>query len=99
LLAEYSHQIQRRFPGLSSGFGFIEDPRHRKDYSMEEILMGGIGMFLFKEGFRNSINNKRREETFSSNYQRCFALRLPHQDTISGTVTRSTGTTQDGFNE
>jgi hypothetical protein len=50
---------------------------------LEEILMGGPGLFLFKEGSRNSINNKRREEHFSANYQHYFALRLPHQDTVA----------------
>jgi hypothetical protein len=49
---------------------------------MEEILMGGTGMFLLKEGSRNSINNKRREENFSANYRQYFGLCLPHQDTI-----------------
>jgi hypothetical protein len=62
LLVEYSRQIHHRFPGLLSGFASLTDPRQRKDYSLEEILMGGTGLFLFKEGSRNSINNKRREE-------------------------------------
>jgi ribosomal protein L32 len=49
---------------------------------MEEILFGGVAMFLFKQGSRNSINNKRREENFRANYLHTFGLRLPHQDTV-----------------
>ncbi|MEG1544581.1 MAG: hypothetical protein RR382_08680 [Tannerellaceae bacterium] len=45
--------------------------------------MGGLSMFLFKQGSRNSINNKRREESFSMIYHDHFNLRLPHQDSIS----------------
>lgn len=44
--------------------------------------MGGLGMFLMKEGSRNSINNRRREGYFSEHYRRMFGVRLPHQDTI-----------------
>jgi hypothetical protein len=49
---------------------------------MEEILMGGLGMFLLKEGSRNSINNRRKEGYFSEHYYSLFDSRLPHQDTI-----------------
>jgi len=45
--------------------------------------MGGAGMFLFKQGSRNSLNNKRRESAFTANYEQCFGVRLPHQDTVS----------------
>jgi hypothetical protein len=48
---------------------------------MEEIVMGGIAIFLFKQGSRNMLNNKRREEPFVENYEQTFGLRLPHQDT------------------
>jgi hypothetical protein len=50
---------------------------------MEEILMGGLGMFLFKQGSRNSINNKRREENFAAHFLQTLSVRLPHQDTVS----------------
>lgn len=44
--------------------------------------MGGLSLFLFKQGSRNSINNKRREDSFSTTYAHHFGLRLPHQDSI-----------------
>lgn len=44
--------------------------------------MGGLSLFLFKQGSRNSINNKRREESFSTTYAHHFGLCLPHQDTV-----------------
>ena len=50
--------------------------------------MGGTGMFLFKQGSRNSLNNKRFEETFMANYEHCFDMRLPHQDTVADVLTR-----------
>ena len=83
LLNEYSRQIKKRLPDLPEVLSSVEDPRKRHDYSMEEILMGGLSMFMLKQGSRNSINNKRREESFTSNYARHFRLRLPHQDTVA----------------
>jgi hypothetical protein len=50
---------------------------------MEEIVMGAIALFLFKQGSRNSLNNKRREDPFVENYEQAFGVRLPHQDTTA----------------
>jgi hypothetical protein len=66
----------------------VTDPRERKEYRIEELLMGGTGMFLFKEGSRNSLNNKRFEEAFMANYEHCFGMRLPHQDTVADVLTQ-----------
>ena len=55
---------------------------------MDEILMGGMAMFLFKQGSRNSINNKRCQESFAANYEQYFNVRLPHQDTVSDVLCR-----------
>lgn len=53
---------------------------------MEEVLMAGLGMFLFKQGSRNGINNKRMQAPFVANYERSFGLHLPHQDTVAGVL-------------
>lgn len=84
---EYSRQIHRRLPDLSHVLSSVDDPRKRKHYTMDEILMGGISMFLFKQGSRNSLNNKRRELCFLANYSHGPGSRLPHQDTVSDVLT------------
>jgi hypothetical protein len=63
----------------------VPDPRSAKgkQYAIEELLMSGIGMFLFKEGSRNQFNNHRRDGHFSAHYRQMFGLSLPHQDTLS----------------
>ncbi|MDR3338475.1 MAG: transposase family protein [Candidatus Symbiothrix sp.] len=75
--------MQRRFPELIRAFSKVKDSRKRKYYGMEEILMGGLGMFLLKQGSGNSINNKRREANFAEHYEETFSVRLPHQDTVA----------------
>jgi hypothetical protein len=63
----------------------VPDPRNGKgkQYAIEELLMSGIGLFLFKEGSRNQFNNHRRDGHFSVHYRQMFGLSLPHQDTLS----------------
>jgi hypothetical protein len=54
-----------------------------KQYSIEELLLGGLSLFLFKEGSRNSLNNHRQDGYFSRQYQQMFGQRLPHQDAVA----------------
>lgn len=60
----------------------LNDPRKRKDYSLAELVIGGIMLFVFKEGSRNAFDNDRRESGFRKNYERVFGLRLPSMDAV-----------------
>ena len=74
--------IQSGFPGLAEKITGLDDPRKRKDYSLAELVMGGIMLFVFKEGSRNAFDNDRREAMFRKNYRRAFKLRLPSMDAV-----------------
>ncbi len=80
------YQIQKTilhfFPDLYDRLNEFSDHRKRKHYEVIELLMGGIVMFLFKEGSRNAMNNDRKEDKFSKNYLRLFKLHLPHMDAV-----------------
>jgi len=46
--------------------------------------VGGLFLFLMKEGSRNRINNHRKDGYFCEHYLRMmFGLHLPHQDTVA----------------
>ena len=64
--------IHHFFPDLCSRLEAVCDPRERRDYSMTEILLGGIFLFVCKEGSRNSFNNDRGKEAFLANYEALF---------------------------
>jgi hypothetical protein len=53
-----------------------------KMYRTEDVMMGGLSLFLFKEGSRNQLNNDRNSLQFSKHYERLFDLKLPHQDIV-----------------
>ncbi len=74
--------IKQFFPDLFERLGQLPDCRERKEYNIAELVIGGIAMFLFKEGSRNAMNNDRKETKFSKNYIRLFKLKLPHMDTV-----------------
>jgi hypothetical protein len=45
-------------------------------------------LFVFQQGSRNALNNKREEEKFRKHYERLFKLRLPHLDTVHRVLCR-----------
>lgn len=75
--------IWQYFSGMTGQLRELPDPRRRQHFSIDEIVMGGISMFLFKEGTRNAFNNDRTEPRFRENYQKIFNMRLPHMDTVN----------------
>jgi len=74
--------IQHFFPKFKRNIKKIKDYRKRSDYELAEILMGGINLFLFKEGSRNALNQDRNDKDFMSNYEKLFGMKLPHMDTV-----------------
>jgi len=74
--------IWQYFPELFEDLAKLEDPRKRRYYSMAELLMGCIALFLFKQGSRNALNNQWCEANFRRNYKRLLGVSLPHMDTV-----------------
>jgi len=75
--------IQQFFPDLDILIrSSIPDPRAFHTYSIVEIIMACIAMFLFKEGSRNAMNQSRKEGNFYNNYKNLLGCELPHQDTV-----------------
>ncbi|MGH2552307.1 MAG: hypothetical protein ACRDEB_01255, partial [Chitinophagaceae bacterium] len=75
--------IYNHFPDLSPLLQELPDSRQRKQYQTQELLMAAIGMYIFKEGSRNALNNDRVEsQEFSNNFKKLFQCQLPHMDTV-----------------
>lgn len=78
--------IWKYFPKLFEDLASLPDPRKRRYFSMAELLMGCIALFLFKQGSRNALNNQRCEANFRRNYERLLGLSLPHMDTADAVL-------------
>jgi hypothetical protein len=85
LAACYPETIKHRFPELLSSFARLPDTRKNqgKQYGMDDVMMGGLSLFLFKEGSRNQLNNDRSDGYFNSHYQQLTGKQLPHMDTVN----------------
>ena len=48
--------------------------------------MGGLSLFLYREGSRNQLNNDRLDGYFSMHYNQLTGKRLLHMDTVNGVL-------------
>ena len=88
VLYELCKTIHHVFPNLFDQLRQVEDCRQKSEYTLVEILLAGIMLFVFQEGSRNALNNKRDEKKFKQHYERLFKLRLPHLDTVHRVLCR-----------
>lgn len=88
----FSTNCSRRFiiffPDLFERLRQLEDCRQKFDYTLVEILLAGIMLFVFQQGSRHALNNKRDEKKFKQHYECLFKLRLPHLDTVHRVLCR-----------
>lgn len=73
--------IKRHFPEFIEMLSNVSDYRERPQYEVQELLMAVIGMFLFKRGSRNSMDNTMNKGIFAKNLERIFDCNLPDLDT------------------
>lgn len=82
LLYRIPKTINHFFPKFIESLKKIPDYRKGTKYELSELIMGGIAMYLLKEGSRNAFNNDRMDENFRNNYEALFGMHLPHMDTV-----------------
>lgn len=88
VVCELFRTINHFFPDLFEQLRQLEDCRGKSDYTLSEILMAAIALFIFQQGSRNAFNNLRQEAKFAKHYRRLFKLRLPHLDTVHRVLCR-----------
>ena len=81
-LVHYLHRIiTRLFPDLLEKLNALEACRKQPDYTLAEILMASIAMFILKMGSRNAFHNQSNERKFKKSFNKLFGIRMPHPDT------------------
>ena len=73
--------INRKLPELYSLLEALPDWRKYPQYTVRELAMGVIFIFLFKRGSRNNADNTSRKGNFSKNVTKVFGCRIPDTDT------------------
>ena len=84
MMTNFRKVLNHRFPVLIPSFSRLPDPRKAqgRQYGIDEIMMGGLSLFLFKSGSRNQFNNLRSDGYFSAHYQQLFDMKCPHLDAV-----------------
>ena len=80
---EITRIIKHHFKDFYEKLENAIDPRQYGHYGIDEILFGGISLFLFKCGSRNSFDNLMNENKFRKNFLEAFGLQLPKLDTVA----------------
>ena len=73
--------INRKLPELKSLLEDLPDWRKFPQYTVRELAMGVIFIFIFKRGSRNNADNTARKGNFRQNVQKVFDCRIPDTDT------------------
>jgi hypothetical protein len=71
------------FSDLQPRMSSLSDPRKGITYSIEELVMAAIVLFLLNCDSRNDFNNTTKNEQFRQNYYRMFHLELPQMDAVN----------------
>ena len=82
MLWQIKKVLHGHFPDLREHLMELFDPRVGVQYSVEELILAGIMLFLMKNDSRNAFNHKQKDSLFRKNYYRLFRLRLPHMDAV-----------------
>ena len=75
--------ISKKLPDLESLLEALPDVRKFPKYTVRELAMGVIFIFLYKRGSRNNADNIFRKVNFAKNIQRVFGCRIPDTDTCN----------------
>ena len=70
------------FPDLQTRLSSLSDPRKGVTYSIEELVMAAVVLFLLNCDSRNAFNNKTKNEQFRQNYYHMFRMELPQTCTV-----------------
>jgi len=82
ILSRIKKVIDSHFSELKHSSNILTDSRKRRIYSMTEVVLGALFMYIFKETSRNAYNNDWREACFRKNFFKYFGFNLPHADAI-----------------
>ena len=76
--------IKQRFPDLFERFENLPDiGRKRPQYSVKELIVSALLMFLFKQKSRNQADNTAKNLDYQDNIKTIFGIRVASLDTVN----------------
>jgi len=75
--------ISRHFPELYRELSELPDYRSRPHYQVQELIMSGLIMFLFRQKSRNQADNKAKNMDYRDNIKKVFGIKVADMDTVN----------------
>jgi len=82
LLCSFGLVINRRFPELYNVISKLPEFRKRPIYQIEDLIISGLLMFLFKQQTRNHADNTAKNMDFADSVWRFFKINIADMDTV-----------------
>lgn len=82
LVSKPARTIKHFFPDFSRQISELPDNRTRPQYSVKDVIMSGLLLFLFKQGSRNQADNSAKNLDFQDNIHRFFDIKVADNDTV-----------------
>lgn len=97
---EISRVVRHYYPDIQKLVSEqVPDPRRKKSitYSLSELVLSCVYMYMMRAGSRNSMNEDREFAGFKRNFKALFGLKLPHMDTVDDLFEKLDNTLLEGL--
>lgn len=81
-LSSFGLVINRRFPELHNKISQLPEFRKRPRYQINDLIVSGLLMFLFKRQTRNHADNAAKNMDFADSVWRFFKISIADMDTV-----------------
>jgi len=82
LVCRLAVTIKRHFLDFYSHITELPDSRKRPLYEVQELIVSGLLMFLFKQKSRNQADNTAKNIDYQDNIQNIFGVKVADMDTV-----------------
>lgn len=81
-MSSFGLVINRRFPELYNRISEFPEFRKRPVYQIDDLIISGLLMFLFKQQTRNDADNAAKNLDFADSIWRFFKVNIADMDTV-----------------
>ena len=81
-MGNFEFVINRRFPELHNKISKLPEFRKRPVYQIDDLIISGLLMFLFKQKTRNNADNAAKNLDFVDSIWKIFKINIADMDTV-----------------
>jgi hypothetical protein len=82
MVSNFGLVINRKFPELYDKISELSEFRKRPTYQIDDLIISGLLMFLFKQQSRNNADNAAKNLDYADSIWRFFKINIADMDTV-----------------